>query len=172
MKHEFILNFDRKAYEEMYDLENQGSYLKSPSTKKSFNFLIAACAFFVLGVINLFINRRGIISMLLPVGFLIGTLVSFLLKANSLRIWNKEIQDYLDRLEGFQSHKIVLSENTFTVIQDSEEVIERWSNFRKIIVHKNHIELIGHKNYRIPKKAIKESDYSKFKEVITQSLAK
>jgi hypothetical protein len=156
----------------MYALENQGSYTKRPSYKRSFYLLMLACTFFVLGVLYAFMNQKGLISMLLPILFLMVTLVRFLSRVNDLRIWKKGLKDYLDRLESFQSQKIILSDNTFTLIQDHKEVIERWSNFRKVIVHKNCIELVGSKNYFIPEKAIEPNEYLTFKAIITQNLAK
>lgn len=172
MKHEFILHFNREVYEEIYDLKNQGNYIKNSTVKRSFYSLLIASAFVILGIFNAFINHKGMISLIFPSLFFIGSLSFFLYRANVLRIWKKGVKEYLDHQEKFQSHKIVLSENTFSLIQDREEVIERWSNFRKVIVHKNYIELIGEENYHIPEKAFKNNDYSTFKASITQSLAK
>lgn len=76
-------------------------------------------------------------------------LILHLYRANQLRKWRQEVKLYWDAQEKFTYHMLILSDNSFTLVQDDEQVIERWSNFRRVKIHQGYVELIGDENYLI-----------------------
>ena len=89
--------------------------------------------------------------------------------------WRKSIKDYLDKVEKYKYHKIVLSESAFTLITDTDETIERWSEFKKVEINELSITLWGNESYLIPsylipKKSMDPKDYEFFEKEISEKM--
>jgi hypothetical protein len=169
MKIEIDLTFDRKYFEEIYYKDFRTSYFKSPSTKVPFRNLL-------LGTITLIVfycyARYEDTYSLFIVGIIIfATLLwSYLAALNTIIKWKKSIIAYLDREEKYEKNKIILSDDYFTLIQDSNEVIEHWSNFKHAEITETHMRLEAKETFLIPKSCMADAEYELLKHTISDKM--
>ena len=73
--------------------------------------------------------------------------------------------EYLDRISTVKHHKLILSSNSISMIENGVETIVKWSAFSKLVIEKNHLSLWGSENFVFPKKSMSEDDYSLLTEI-------
>lgn len=88
----------------------------------------------------------------------------------SIKKWEKSIDIYLDSIEKYSLNKIILSENAFSLIQDNEETIEKWSNFNSVTLSDESIILTSNQNYLIPSKSMSKEDLVLAKSIISNKV--
>jgi hypothetical protein len=64
--------------------------------------------------------------------------------------------------EKFKTHKLILTESYFSLIQDENEDIHKWSAFTHIEIKENYLTLTGTSQYFFPKKSMLNEDYDYF----------
>ena len=82
----------------------------------------------------------------------------------------KSVNKYLDEVAAYKSHKIILSEGAFLLVQDTTQHIERWSEFKKITIDEKSIALFASEKYLIPKKSMSLADYELFEKKIKEKV--
>jgi hypothetical protein len=119
-----------------------GSLIYSLITDSSWGVCIVIFPFFAMIAFNLYRNVAVIIK------------------------WKKSVNKYLDKVAAYKSHKIILSEGAFSLVQDTTEYIERWSEFKKIVIDEKSITLFASEKYIIPKKSMSLADYELFEKEV------
>ncbi len=168
---EIKLKFNRKDFEEVYFNGRQGNYFKSEATKKPFQNLLISFFIFSLFIYNIIKENSGrIFSIIIGLIFFYN-LISYLIKG--FRIWKrrKKVKKYLDDVEKIKSHKLILTENTFEIIQENEKIVEKWTDFKPVEINKMFVYLISDKeNYLIPKKSMTELEYTYFTKILIEKI--
>ncbi|QCX01341.1 YcxB family protein [Aggregatimonas sangjinii] len=85
----------------------------------------------------------------------------------AVRKWRRQIKEYLDSQEKYESHKIVVTDEYFSIIQDNEETIEKWSNFKRVKIFDSHIWLLGTENFIIPAKSMSPLEFNNLKRLVS-----
>ncbi|ALM19805.1 hypothetical protein AAT17_00280 [Nonlabens sp. MIC269] len=168
---EIELKFNRKDFEEVYFNGNQLNYFKSTTTKRPFqNLLIYSLLFSVLLYNVIFENSTHIMTIIMGLIFLTN-LIIYLIKVYGIRGKRKKVKDYLDGVEKIKNHKLILTKNSFTIIQENEKFIEKWTDFKPIEINEMFVYLMSDKeNYLIPKKSMTELEYTTLTSILTEKI--
>lgn len=158
---EIDLKFTRKDFEELYFQKNQGNYFSNESTKMPFVYALIATLVFIYLLFSSIREKSDYAVTFFAGIFFLVTTQNFISKANSIRKRNLSIKKYLDKVEKIKKSKLELTENSFSLIQDNEYVIEKWANFTNIENKDDYIFLVSNKEtYLIPKKSMTENEFS------------
>ena len=96
-------------------------------------------------------------------------LIIYLIKVYGIRGKRKKVKDYLDGVEKIKNHKLILTKDSFTIIQENEKVIEKWTDFKPIEINEMFVYLMSDKeNYLIPKKSMTEREYTTLTSILTE----
>ena len=166
---EIALNFVRSDFEEIFFKDNQGDYIKDPTIKNRFiYFLLSLIGFLILLIQYLITQEIGalIIALIALLTFGYYYLERFLV----LKKWRKEIVVFLDKAEQYSSHKLVLSDNYLSIIQDNIESIEHWENFKSVKVYEDFIFLEGKENVLLPLRSMSSKEYDVLKTVVSEKV--
>ena len=163
------LNFKREDFEEIYFVNHQGSYLRSPTTKTAFRVVAIAGGFATCSLLYALLFGSTAISTTILILFVFA-LIYYIQDGYKLYTWKKEINTFLDREEQILKNTVVLSDKTFTFIQDDKKSIEIWENFKYIKISDEYVSLEGKENYIIPRKSMKLEEYRQFKEYLSQKI--
>jgi|SRR6185437_1875852 hypothetical protein len=167
---EITLTFNRADFEELYFKDNNEKLFLSPNTKeRSLLALIFGCLFFSSLVYSLITDSNwGVCIVIFP----LFAMITFNLYRNVAAIikWKKSVNKYLNEVAAYKSHKIILSESAFSLVQDTTEYIERWSEFKKITIDEKSITLYASEKYVIPKKSMSLADYELFEKEVKEKV--
>jgi hypothetical protein len=72
----------------------------------------------------------------------------------------------LNKNEKFKSHKLILNEETLTLVQDNNEEIHKWTAFTHIEIAESYLMLTGTVQYFFPKKSMEPDDLEYFIQAI------
>ena len=183
MHSEFEISPLLEAYEEIYFANNNGHYLKSPQTKGFFRkFLISLAVTVILIVVSFSISDFSvdgsitILVLLLMIMFCIGQIVTiifllgFIQKALEIKQWKKQIRNYLKKLKVTKVYKVILTDSSFTIVQDDTEKIINWSSIIRAEINNEYISLEGQDNFLIPAKCITQGNYPKLRKMLSEKL--
>ena len=168
---EIELKFNRKDFEEVYFNGNQMNYFKSATTKRPFqNLLISSLIFSFLLYNTITENSAHILTIIIGLIFLYN-LISYLIKAYEIWEQRKKVKNYLDGVEKIKSHKLILTKDSFEIIQENEKVVEKWTDFKPAEINEMFVYLLSDKeNYLIPKKSMTELEYSDLTAILTEKI--
>ena len=149
MKIEIQLKFSRQNFEEIYFKDNQGDYWRSGTTKSAFITLIlmGAILIFILVYALIADNYRALIFF--GILFIVAAF-NYVSAFRVLYKWKSKIFDFLDREEKYQNCKILLTDKSFTLIQDGIETIESWANFSSVKISDEYISMEGNEHFIFP----------------------
>lgn len=165
MRIEIDLNFSRKDFEDVYFKNDQGNYFLSPTTKPS-GIAFLVCAVFA-GIAALYGNKTLIVLGLIALSM---ATIAWLNACRLLYNWKRQVSKSLDHEQQFERYKLILSDESFSLIQDEKETIERWTNFTSGTIDSDHIFLQGQQNFILPKKSVSASDYETLKKTVSEKL--
>lgn len=163
------LHFSRQDFEEIYFKDHQGDYFRSSTTKGLFIALSVGLALLTVAGVYWFYNDslELIVFACIPVALL----AFFYIKAcRVLYVWKTQVSNSLDKEEQYEHYQIILSDGSFSLIQNDKETIERWSNFVKATISDEYIFLEGSQNIMIPRKSLKAEDYGELKKVVSEKI--
>ncbi|MCX6182829.1 MAG: hypothetical protein NT150_12975 [Bacteroidetes bacterium] len=167
---EITLNFRRSDFEEIYFRNNNANYFVGPTIKSSFRILVV-CTVLLIGVIIYYAGYTDSAAILaFPIAFYFFPLTDYIKHANVIRKWKKEIDVFLDEVGRIKSHKLILFENTFSLVQDEKETIENWGNFKSVEINTLFIGLSGNVNYTIPAKSMTAEQFQKLRQLISEKV--
>ncbi|MEO1031770.1 MAG: hypothetical protein AAFX55_10225 [Bacteroidota bacterium] len=165
---EIELIFNRKDFEEIYFNENQGYYFKSKANRKAFLYLALSIIIFSF---ILYYNFEDSSGTLVPL-FFSGIIVLFCLKdftEVSSKTWElrRKVRQYLDSVEKYKSHRIILNDEDFKIIQDDNIHIEKWSDIKSSDITKSFVHMVSTtETYLVPKNSMSNDEFMKFKKFI------
>jgi hypothetical protein len=164
---EINLNFRRKDFEEIYSTNNAGSYIKDESIKTIFrNLMITVASVFCLLIYSYYKNSYGFFKASLIV---LGVFcIAYFDQAIGIKRWRKSVKIYFEIQEKFKNNKLIVTDSYFSIIQDSTESLEKWSNLERAKISDKFIWLLGNENYLIPAKSMTKDDYEKFRRVVSE----
>lgn len=181
MNLEIPLIFSRAHFEEIYFLNDRGHYLKDPRLKPIIrNFLLSVVGTVIAVLIPFLVldagSQSGQLGILIVfgTGFCIGQLASLIFaiayyaKWRELKAWKREINHFLDTQEKVQHHTLILTDDYFSLKEDEQEKIEKWSNFIKVELDVRFILLVSQQNYLFPAKSMSEERFGKLGELISE----
>ncbi|WBX72960.1 hypothetical protein PG913_08615 [Tenacibaculum pacificus] len=168
---EIELTFVRKDFEEVYFNGNQANYFKSQTVKKPFqNILISGLIFSLLLYNTITENSGHILTIVLGIFFVYNTTL-FLIKAYEIFKRRSKVKKYLDDVEKIKSHKLILTDTSFEIIQEHEKTIEKWTDFKSSESNDLFIYLLSEKeNYLIPSKSMTEQEYIELTNIVTEKI--
>ncbi len=165
------LNYNRTDFEEIFFRNgNDKVFFNSRFDRERYTFTFVSFLF-IATLIYTIIKKENF-------GFLVfnGIMLSVIFydwypKISALLTWKKENKIWLDELEKILETKIILTENTFSLIQDKKETIEKWSEFNTAEIEENYISLKSNlTNYIIPKKSMNPDDFFLIKTIILEKI--
>lgn len=168
---EIELKYNRKDFEEIYFRNGDNRILLNPNLRKDFNIIIVIAA--VLTGTSIYYEATGKNAGFVIFLFILISLASirFYAKATPFITWKSTINSYLNDLEKIKKSKLVLSSNTFSLIQDEKETIEKWSEFKKVEIEPTYLLITGSTTYLIPKKSMKDFEFELFRKIITEKIS-
>lgn len=163
------LHFLRQDFEEIYFKDHQGDYFRSPTTKGIFIAMSIGLA--LLAITSVYVLFNDCMELIVFASIPVAFLAFYYIKAcRILYAWKTQISEALDREEQYNRYQIILSDGSFSLIQDDKETIERWSNFLKATISDEYIFLEGSQHIMIPRKSLKAEDYVELKKVVSQKI--
>jgi len=167
---EIKLTFRKSDFKEVYYRNNNGHLFLSSTTKKNVKYSCLALTGVIISILlcNYYNEYWAIfIASLFIFGFqLIGLLVSI----SRLLKWKNSVNAFLDRTSKHQSHSIVISDNAFSVIQDNNEIIAKWSEFKTAEITDQFVGIVGAQNYLIPAKSMNADDYKFLRDTVSSKI--
>ncbi len=170
-KTEITLNFNRKDFEEIYSQNIEYSYFKSSLTKRPFQNLIISTLLLIFFLYHSF-TRNSIQILTIFIGILfLYNLINYLTKAFTIRKRKKEVKEYLDDVEKVKTHQLILTNETFQMIQEEEKVTEKWTDFKSAELNDLYAFLLSNnENYLIPKKSMTEFEFDNLKTLLSEKI--
>jgi hypothetical protein len=167
------LQYSRGDLEEIYFRNGGGKTFFNHHLKKQRN------TFITIGIVFLAILVY-VLSVKKNYGFLVfaSILLCFAFfdwykKASPGITWKRDIKNYLDKVDKIKNNKIILTENSFSLVQDSKEKIEKWTEFKRVEMDDNFISLDSNATgYVIPKKSMTPEEFQFLKTFLSEKLKK
>lgn len=166
---EINLAFRRDDFKEMYFVDGRGSYIRDESIKTVFRNLMIMIA----AVISLFFYSylNGNYDLFQISLIILGVFVFvYFDRAIAIRGWRKKIEVYLDSQEVFSKNTLIVTDSYFSLVQDTEENFEKWSNLNKAKISDKGIWLFGMERYVIPAKSMRHEEYEEFRKIVSEKL--
>lgn len=166
----FEILFNRADFEEIFYANGQGKIFLNQKTRP-YSYLTLGTA--ILALISLVYSVSTNSSYHLFIILFLLLLAQIILlyrKVQPTVKWKKQIKAYLDREATYTNHKIAVSDNTLSIIQDKQETIQQWSQFKSCVIAEAYISLIGTQNYLIPKKSMSATDYDVLKSIVSEKV--
>ncbi len=165
-----ILNFNRQDFEEIYFKENQGSLFFSPLTraKTATSFILGIILLFTYSNSSLTSSNWGFFYVFLLIFIL--SAVHLLLNVHQVLKWKQSVIKYLNVISKFTSHELLVNDSYLALIQDGNETIVRWSEFKKVELGEDFIRIEGSIDFLFPRKSMSESNFLILKELIRNNI--
>lgn len=164
------LHFDRKHFEDFYFKDGHEKLFFSPTVKKDSKLALVCFGIFItVGVYHL-ITQQHIGALIVSAVVLLISLIQLGRNLYVVLKWKKSVKDYLDEVSTYKSNKIILTEQTFTLVRDEHETIVKWSSFKRLDITPLMVSFIGETSFAIPQRAMSESEYKRFYEIIKEKI--
>ena len=152
MEMEIKINTDRKSLEEIYYKDEQHKYSKNKGTRKVFfSYIVSIVVLSIVTVGLLIIDLRSPVTKipLASISILLIALSSIMFynKTSALRTWKADINKFINQISKIKDYRLIVDESTITIINDDNEVIEKWSNFYKAEIASDYVTIFGQVNY-------------------------
>ncbi len=165
------LIFNRKDFEEIYSQNIEYNYFKSSLTKKTFQSLIISSLLLIGFFYHSFTQNSIQIQVIFIGAIFLYNQINFFTKALTIRKRRKEVSKYLNEIEKIKSHQLILTNETFQIIQESEKTIEKWVDFKLTEINDTYVFLLTNKeHYLIPKKSMTESEFGYLKTFLSKKV--
>ncbi|MFM7015454.1 MAG: YcxB family protein [Bacteroidota bacterium] len=167
---EIILNYHRKDFEEIYFSHGRDKVLFHQDVKKEFYTVIIV--FSILIVLFIYYLSTGNNLQILVVTTILFFLASINLykKASPLFKWKNQIHAYLNDLSKIKDHKIIIEPLSFSLVQDQQVFIEKWTEIKKVEITDNYILLQTNSNYLIPKNSMTLQEFDFLKNIVLEKI--
>lgn len=165
------LVYRRADFEEFYYRNGNGKTFFNSKFRQDRIIFVVFCSGFLLTLICIpytgvdfgFLTLTGVASCI--------AFYSWYIKASYIIKWKKVVKEYLDTLDKISANKLILTNKTFSLIQDRKETIEKWTEFNKAKIEDDFISLTSNtSSYLIPKKSINHDDFQFLKIMITEKI--
>ena len=94
-----------------------------------------------------------------------------MIKAYEIFKRRSKVKKYLDGVEKIKSHRLILTDTSFEIIQEHEKTIEKWTDFKPAEINDLFIYLLSEKeNYLIPSKSMTEREYIELTNIVTEKI--
>ena len=166
MERHINLNMQRSFFEEIYYKDHNAHYWKSPSLGKSPRYLIVFSVILLITTLFVVLSspkeepsniQFGMIATVF-VGFLL-VLSSYVRKVVVIQKWKKDIKVFLDELEQYQKHALILSEDSITIIKDDQQKVIKWDEFQTSDFTDFYFMIKGTETIFVPAKSMTPSDF-------------
>ena len=163
MKKEIKLSFSKSDFEDVYSknkIYNLWSH-KDIRVEAIICIVLSIALYTLAWVYGIPENGTFVTSFFIVLVFL-GFMLWQLYKTISTIVkWQNDIKAFLDKQKAVKNSKIIMTDDTFSLIQDDEVFIETLKTLKTIQIKESYIYLIGASEYYlIPQKAVSESDYA------------
>jgi hypothetical protein len=167
---EIILNFNKKDFEDIFFRDGNEKIFFSPSTKEGTKLsLIFGSICLILLIFGIFTDKLWFLFFFVLLAFIIQSIRS-ITEISKILKWRKGVKKYLENTSKYQSNKLVITEQTFSILQDKNETIELWSNFKRVEMREDVIFLYGQEQFIFPKKSMKLDDYEMFVTMVRKKI--
>lgn len=153
------LNFNRDHLEELYHLKEYRNLFVNRRTR-GYLFTVIACAstFLISIFYSIFSNKLIVLSVVSFLGLLFSLIILYLI-ARPFKKYKRSIVDWIDLMETYSNQKLILTENSFALIQDETETIEKWETISNVKIAPNYISIKGAEQFIFPKASMAENDF-------------
>ncbi len=159
-EYEIDLIFDKSDFEKIYFENGEGNYFKSPIVKPAVLPFVLSTVFPLTTWCYYLTHPKSFTPLFFGLFFFTVFLLFYINRAIELFNWKKGIKHFFKTQEQVKKNTLILTENSFTLIQDSTKTIELWKSLKTISIHDTHISIIGSQTYMLPEKSIDANDYS------------
>lgn len=153
------LTFNRKDFEEIYFKDNNGSFFFGSTIKRDLVALVVSLLFLIGSIVYSLKSNKSAGWILFLSILTFAFLLRYIVKAVKISAWRKSISAFLDNVEKVNSHKIIITDSAFCLVQDGKESIHKWTTFTHAEINDDYLLLTGPVQYFIPKKSILKEDY-------------
>ena len=165
------LNYRRKDFEEIYFRDGGGKTFLSPRLKGKRNLSIFFAVVFTLTLIYTLLTQRSFGVVLFAGLLFCFSLYEWYSGALPTMRWLKEVRSYLDGLDKTKEHRLLLTDTAFSIVQDKNETIEKWTEFKRAEIEENFVSLTSNTtNYLIPKKSMSEGEYELLRTIAAKKI--
>lgn len=168
MIQEINIQFDRKAFEEMYFRNFEDSYVLGSKTKIRF---IAALSITVLVPVITASAHNTYPSIMLASWVLFVIIwVDYLMIIYKIRKWKKSIHKKLNEQSLVKSMRLKLTEEGITIYQDELVITEQWVNFHETQMSAAFILLKGETDYFFPSTSMNANDFQLMFQLVSSKI--
>lgn len=169
---EIKLNFNRADFEELHFKNGNDKVFLSKNVKQQFILsLIAGCLFIGSFIYSVIVHRAWGIFTIISLIFVL-VINHLVKKIDPIIKWQKTIRFFLTEQAKFINQRLILSENTITLKQDTTITVVPWKDFKKIVIDNKSISLYGDTGFIFPKKSMTWQDFDLLKNEILSRVRK
>lgn len=162
------LTFNRKDFEEIYFRDQQGSIFLNPRIRKVFViFLITLLLFLASLRYSQMTNKLIFLTVLTFLALVVASILYFR-QALAILKWRRDIERYISETSRIREHTLVVNTHSISLIQDTVEIITKWSSCTGAKFEEDFIWLFANENHLFPRKSMSPEDYNYLKEVIKE----
>ena len=177
MKREIKLSYKREYFEEIFLIHRKSNTSFRPASLTFSSVSIVACITFFAA---LYLRFESFLWGFLI--FILGLiLVYFILiwstkiqneinRISQIKSWQKEVKDYLDKLDLRSNHVLTITDKGFSISDDRGTHIEAWIGITKADIKPTHIEINGILNSTFPKKSMSKEEFDLFATIIEEKI--
>lgn len=162
------LHFKRSDFEEIYFRDGRKSVFFHPDVKRDAWVVIVLTIICVALLIRSYFTLYDTGMVIVPLILWAMMLLVYLGKLKPVWRWRKAIDKYLNDLDQVKNFELYLNKDSFRLIQDDRENIEKWANIKHVEMDDNSIFLDGGTLYMFPKASMSDEDYELFKIMISE----
>lgn len=156
---EITLNLKKSDLEELYFKNGKEKLLFSKPVKEQFILTLIAGLFVAASLTLSIITHKswGIFTIITLLFILIMN--DLFKKMAPIKKWKRSIKDLINEQTKYISQKLILSEDSLTLKQDTTITVIRWNAFKKVVMDTYSINLFGDEQLIFPKKSMNSAEF-------------
>ena len=165
---EIDLVFRRADFEAIYFGNGYDRILTNPQTRRlAYTAIVVGIIWAVVLIDTVYAHHSQLIFLALTGVFAI-TIARLRKRVAPILRWKKEIRVFFDRLESYKHCSLLVTDESFTLTQDTETGTDRWSAVRKTEITEDYISITASTDYLFPRNSMQEAEFERLKAVVLE----
>lgn len=163
---EIQLNITKANIESTYYKDGHEKLFFSPTLKKITYWFLVSSGFFLLSYLVNTMSSQ--LESLVYLALALWVVAAFFLINGLVTVikWRNSITKYANDVAKYKHYSLILNANSFSYIYDGNEIIEKWSEVKKVDMNNYVIRMYAANEYIFPKESMLEYDFTILKDFI------
>ncbi|TNE81512.1 MAG: YcxB family protein [Bacteroidetes bacterium] len=161
------LEFNPDHFKEIYYKDRKGNYFLSTYTKSAFGFFLISSALLFIVVYR---YKDEVMYILFLCLIVLASLGAYLNAAWHLYKWKQDVKDYISSVGKYAHHRLILSDESFRLIQDQTETIVKWNAIKSVKITPEYLSITSSEDFIFPMKAIGAVRYEEVCRMVSEKV--